>query len=253
MIAIYLATEAAGVCPSATAVIEYGRKIGLRFSNPDGFGWLQPFVAAAKTRKIAELRGAMGSVAEQPGADGSDPECTIKEGGATGSVAEQPGADGSEPEHRGAPTRARSKEFLVSSNSDSLRSSAMAFGEWPMDTERLRALALLFLDAFGNTRGDEAVKRHVGPYMNGLAKFRSRRGVSIAIAWACCEQARDANGGAPLFGPKIEKAIDYLLPEPKYGGRPADIAKPAMVQREIDALREAEERDARELAARYGT
>lgn len=251
MIAIFQATEAAGFTPSATVVIDYGRKLGLHFSNPDGFKWLQPFVVAAKERYRAEHLGAQRSEPERSGADGSVPERTIKEGGAQRSEPERSGADGSVPEESGAPYARAAKEFLVPNSFDSLRSSAIGFGEWPKETDRLRALALIFLDAFGNTRDDEAVKKHVGAYMNALAVMRGRRGVSIAIGWAACEQAREANGGRPLFGDELKKAISFLLPEATYG-RP-EKPMPAMVQREIDALREAEEHDARLLAARYGS
>jgi hypothetical protein len=95
------------------------------------------------------------------------------------------------------------------SNSDSLRSSAVAFGSWPERVDRLRVLALIFIAEFANCRDGLKAEKYVGHYAGVLATVRSR-GLSIAQAWQACADAREACGGRPLFGGSVKTAISFL-------------------------------------------
>lgn len=109
---------------------------------------------------------------------------------------------------------------------DSLRSSAVAFGTWPDDVATLKGLALLFVAAFANCRDPLKAEKHLGYYTAVLAQMRSRR-VSIATAWQACEDALEANGGKPLWSAAIKTAISFLPLVPRTIA-PAECAAPAM-------------------------
>jgi hypothetical protein len=93
--------------------------------------------------------------------------------------------------------------------SDSLRSSALAFGEWPEKVEDLRRLALLFVAEFANCQDATKAEKHLGPYTATLATMRSRN-VSIALGWQACADAREANGGKPIWAALIKTAVSFL-------------------------------------------
>lgn len=100
-------------------------------------------------------------------------------------------------------TEAESRDY------DSLRSSAIRFGEWPGGPDPLADLARIFIDRFANCRDPEKVKRLLRPYTTFLASMR-RRGVTIAQAWSACEDCWRAGGEVPLFGGTIRSAADFL-------------------------------------------
>lgn len=102
---------------------------------------------------------------------------------------------------------------LESRSSDSLRSSAVEFGQWPVENERLRQLALLFLGAFGNCFDPAKAEKHLPAYMGVLAQMRSR-GISIADAWQACTDARDANNDKPLWSTAIRTAMSFMPSAP---------------------------------------
>jgi hypothetical protein len=99
----------------------------------------------------------------------------------------------------------------------SLRSAALAFGEWPR-AERLADLSAIFLRRFANCRSDEAIKKHRPAYATALASFRSR-GATIGQAWEACEEAVAASGGVPLFGASAKNALSFLPSRPSSSGR----------------------------------
>jgi hypothetical protein len=74
---------------------------------------------------------------------------------------------------------------------------------------KLRELALLFVAAFGNCRDAVKAEKYLPHYTGVLAQMRSRN-VSIAEAWQACVDAREANGGKPLFTAAIKAAISFL-------------------------------------------
>lgn len=94
-------------------------------------------------------------------------------------------------------------------DSDSLRSSALGFGDWPGEIAQLRALAMLFIAEFANCRDATKAEKYVGVYTTTLATMRSRH-VSIEAAWQACADARDAFGGKPLFQSAVKMAISFL-------------------------------------------
>jgi hypothetical protein len=97
-------------------------------------------------------------------------------------------------------------------DTSSLRSSALAFGSWPVgDIPRLRELATLFLAAFGNCRDPIKAEKHMGAYTTVLATFSSRQ-ATIEQAWDACVDALEAAGGRPLFSSTIRTAIAFLKP-----------------------------------------
>lgn len=94
-------------------------------------------------------------------------------------------------------------------DSDSLRSSAEAFGSWPADVTGLRRLGAVFLAAFANCFDPLKVEKYLPPYTQALATMRSR-GVTISEAWQACVDAREANNNKPLFSAAIKTAISFL-------------------------------------------
>lgn len=105
-----------------------------------------------------------------------------------------------------------------SQNTDSLRSSAIGFREWPGENAALRELSLLFLAAFGNCFDPAKAERHLPAYMQVLAQMRGR-GVSLAEAWQACSDARDANNDKPLFSAAIRAAMSFIPPRVHGGPR----------------------------------
>jgi hypothetical protein len=99
----------------------------------------------------------------------------------------------------------------------SLRSAAFAFHDWPDEPDRLRDLAVVFLNAFGNTRDPRAVVRNVRPYTATLLAFQ-KRGATIERAWMACEACwiagknpeKPDKPAPPLFGAMIKSALDFL-------------------------------------------
>jgi hypothetical protein len=107
------------------------------------------------------------------------------------------------------PVRGGLDTRLLDTSSDSLRSSALAFGSWPQKMDRLRALALIFIAEFANCRDATKAEKYVGAYTGYLAAIRGR-GLSIEQAWQACTDARDACGGRPLFAGSVRTAINFL-------------------------------------------
>lgn len=105
-------------------------------------------------------------------------------------------------------TRARN-QIPDTRDTDSLRSSAMAFASWPSENGRLRELALIFLAAFGNCFDPLKAEKHLPAYMQVLAQMRSRS-VALSAAWQACADALDANNGKPLFSTQIRTAMSFL-------------------------------------------
>lgn len=108
-------------------------------------------------------------------------------------------------------------------DTDSLRSSALTFSDWPKDATTLRGLAATFLAAFGNCFDPAKAEKHLPHYTAALATMRSR-GVTIADAWDACAEARVAAGDRPLFGAAIKTAISFL-PARSFGKPKAPIPK----------------------------
>lgn len=90
----------------------------------------------------------------------------------------------------------------------SLRSAAVGFGPIPSDPHKLRELAVPFLRRFGNCHDTEKQAKPLGDYAGVLAAMRGK-GLDVPQAWQACEDALIANGGAPLFGPKIKTALNF--------------------------------------------
>jgi hypothetical protein len=109
--------------------------------------------------------------------------------------------------------RARARNAITHSNSDSLRSSALEFGSWPQEVERLRALAMIFVAEFARCRDPLKAEKHVPHYTGVLAAMRSR-GVTIEAAWQACCDAREGNSDKPLWAAAIKTAISFLPAKP---------------------------------------
>jgi hypothetical protein len=105
--------------------------------------------------------------------------------------------------------RPRTRTRIQKLDTDSLRSSALAFRDWPQDIAKLRELALVFVAAFGNCLDPVKAERYVPHYTGVLAQMRSR-GVSLADAWQACADGLEANGGKPLFAAAIKSAMSFL-------------------------------------------
>jgi len=119
---------------------------------------------------------------------------------------------------------ANSQKLRSVDNLDSLRSSAVAFGDWPVDVSELQRLAAIFLSQFANCRDATKADKYLPAYTTTLAVLRSR-GVSIDDAWKACADAKAAFGNKPLFGSSIKSAIGFL-PARANGrtGKPARVA-----------------------------
>lgn len=101
-------------------------------------------------------------------------------------------------------------------DTDSLRSSALAYGSWPDDVMTLKGLGLLFVAAFANCRDPIKAEKYLPHYLGVLAQVRKQRH-SIEAAWRACEDAREANGGKPLFAAMIKTALSFLPPVTRQG------------------------------------
>lgn len=108
----------------------------------------------------------------------------------------------------------------------SLRNSALdalkTGHEWPKNVPDLRALAQVFLGAFGNCFDPAKSDRHLAAYTSTLATFRNR-GANIAQTWDACCDALEANGEKPLFTMMIRTAIAFwtsVSPASPKNGRP---------------------------------
>lgn len=82
--------------------------------------------------------------------------------------------------------------------------------EWPKDVVGMVALAAVFLDAFGNSRSEEAIRKYGPAYTDVLMSMRSRQSVTVTIAWQAFCDCLAASYYRPLFGSRAKSALSYL-------------------------------------------
>lgn len=79
----------------------------------------------------------------------------------------------------------------------------------PGEPKKLRQIARIALDAFGNCKTEKAIERNLTAYTDALAVFRSR-GVTAGAMWQAFNDCRLAREGKPLFGAQAKQALAYL-------------------------------------------
>ncbi len=80
---------------------------------------------------------------------------------------------------------------------------------FPEGTQALRDVAKTFCRHFGNCKSAEAISKHLPAYTQALAIMRTWR-VSAQSGWQAFSEAREANGGRPLFYGQAKTALSFL-------------------------------------------
>ena len=80
---------------------------------------------------------------------------------------------------------------------------------FPWNTQALRDLAKIFCRKFANCKSDEALAKHLLAYTQTLAILRNWH-VPTQSGWQAFIEARDANGGKPLFSGQAKTALSFL-------------------------------------------
>lgn len=211
MIGIYLALEKAGAKNLVERTRKAARAAGIAFGDHEAATWLAPFVAkhrAQRPETVAKRENNL-TLARKRARDSHG----NAHGNAHGKLRENRTEPSTEPGTNSARNRALTRDKGISSidlsSTDSLRSSALAFGDWPRENDGLRKLAKYFMAAFGNIRNAETAKKHYPAYLETLSIFRSRS-VPLVVAWQACTDCLEAYSFVPLFGAKIKKAIAFL-------------------------------------------